>query len=295
MGIPKRQKRLKGRYANVDGIKYELPVDSWDASSVIAAFPCDYEAARALMPKGDVHPFRLWKKAMLLVTVIDYRQTDIGSYIEYSIGIACTKGAKPAPRLLPGLLMRSFGTGQFVHDLPVSTEISVKGGKGIWGMPKHQTNLDYVEGKKWLSAQYDLDGEMVTRLDIRRPAGLKIPLSMGARNYCHFRGMMMRSFVYIRGKASIGLGRESGRLLMGNHPRTDALKSLNLAATPAFTAYIPNLHGVLDDYFDSWFATSPVPLPEMQGEGLETTHPLGFGEDWPPPPARDPAFDVDKE
>jgi len=35
--------------------------------------------------------------------VIDYRKTDIGSYIEYSLAIACTKGARPAPRLLPAI------------------------------------------------------------------------------------------------------------------------------------------------------------------------------------------------
>ena len=183
MAIPKRQRRLKGRYANVDGIAYEMPVDSWDASAIMAAFPCDYEAARALLPEGDIHPFRLWKNALLVVTVIDYRKTDIGSYIEYSIAIACTKGGKAAPRLLPGIFMRSFGTGQFVVDLPVSTEISVKGGKGIWGMPKHRANLDYLEGKAWLSAQYDLEGQMVTRLNIKQPTGIGLPMSMGAMNY----------------------------------------------------------------------------------------------------------------
>ena len=33
---------------------------------------------------------------------------------------------------------RTSAVGQYVWDLPVSTEISVKGGKGIWGTPKHQ-------------------------------------------------------------------------------------------------------------------------------------------------------------
>ena len=72
---------------------------------MIAAFPIDWDKARALIPPGDVHPFRLWNRGLLVVTVIDYRQTDIGAYIEYSLAIACTKGAKPAPRLLPALLM----------------------------------------------------------------------------------------------------------------------------------------------------------------------------------------------
>jgi len=56
------------------------------------------------------------------------------------IAIACTHGLKPAPRLLPAIFMQHYGTGQYVIDLPVSSDISVKGGKGILGMPKHKAN-----------------------------------------------------------------------------------------------------------------------------------------------------------
>ena len=43
-----------------------------------------------------------------------------------------------------GPVFGKYGTGQYVFDLPVCSEISVKGGKGIWGMPKHQANLDFI-------------------------------------------------------------------------------------------------------------------------------------------------------
>ena len=125
MGIPRRQKRIEGRHGFVDGIRYVMPIDSWESSALIAAFPIDWDKARARIPPGDVHPFRMWKRGLMIVTVIDYRKTDIGAYIEYSLAIACTNGARPAPRLLPGLFQRLFGTGQYVFDLPVSTEVSV--------------------------------------------------------------------------------------------------------------------------------------------------------------------------
>src|SRR6516164_5029459 len=101
MTIPRRQERLRGRHAYVDGIRFTMPVDSRDSSAIIAAFPIDWDKARALILPGDVHPFRLWNRGLLVVTVIDYRATDIGRYIEYSLAIACTKGARPALRLLP--------------------------------------------------------------------------------------------------------------------------------------------------------------------------------------------------
>lgn len=263
---------------------------------MIAAFPIDWDKAQALIPPGDVHAVRLWRRALLLVTVIDYRQTDIGAYIEYSIAIACTKGARPAPRLLPAVFQRLFGTGQYVFDLPVSTEVSVKGGKGIWGMPKHQASLDFVAGERWVSAQYDLDGRMVSRFDVRTPKSAWLPIDMGAANYCVFRGMMMKSVIYFRGKVGFHLLRPgSARFLLGDHPRADVIRGLDMDPDPVFAAYIPSVRGVLDDYFECWFVTPEREPAGPIGEGLETTYPLGYGRDWLTPPRRDPQFNLDEE
>ena len=295
MGIPQRQKRLTGTHAYVDGIRFVMPVDSKNSSAIIAAFPIDWNKARVLIPPGDVHPFRLWNRGLLVVTVIDYRDTDIGAYIEYSLAIACTRGARPAPRLLPGALMKLFGTGQYVFDLPVSTEISVKGGKGIWGMPKHQANLDFVTGTEWVSSQYDLDGQMVSRFDVRRPKSAWLPLNMGALNYCEFRGMIMKSTIYFNGKTGFHLLRpDAARLVLGDHPRAQTIRALDVDPKPLFAAHIPSVLGVLDDTFECWFVTPEQEPPAPLGEGLETTYPLGFSETWLAPPNRDPNFNLDK-
>src|SRR5450432_930979 len=296
MGVPKRQERLRGRHAYVDGIRFVMPVESRNSSAMIAAFSIDWDKARALIPPGDVHPFRLWNRGVLVVTVINYRETDIGAYIEYSLAIACTRGANPAPRLLPGVLISYFGTGQYVFDLPVSSEVSVKGGKGIWGMPKHKANLDFVTGKKWASSQYDLDGRMVSRFDVLLPKSYWLPLNMGAANYCVFRGMMMKSLIYCRGKVGFYLMRPgSARLVLGDHKRAEMIRGLDVDPNPIFAGYIPEVLGVLDDYFECWFVTTEQELAAPIGEGLETTYPLGISQDWLTPPKRDPNFNLDTE
>ena len=138
----RRLKEQAGRHSRVDGIPFALPVASDKSPALMAAFPINADKARTLLPGHEIHPFRLFNKGLLIVTVIDYRVTVIGKYIEFSVGIACTHGRKQAPRLLPALCQRWYGMGQFVVDLPVSSEVSVKGGKGIWSMPKHQANPD---------------------------------------------------------------------------------------------------------------------------------------------------------
>jgi len=283
----RRQRRLAGRFAKVDGISFELPVNSRSSPAVFAGFTCDAKAAKALLPGNEIHPLRVSpRRAVLLITVIDYRWTDIGKYIEFSIAIASTHGSKPAPPLLPGLLPGWFGTGQFVVDLPVSTEISVKGGKGIWGMPKHQANLDYVVSDDMVSSQYDLDGQLAMRIDVSRPKGKGFPLRASAANYCTFRGLLWKSYIHFRGRTHVSLGRKArADMVLGPHPRMDRLRDLDLSSKPIFTAFIPESGGALDDFMEAWMITSTHP-PVDEVEGLESVIDLGQSEGWLEPPDR---------
>jgi hypothetical protein len=288
MPIPRRQRRLKGRDALVDGIPYVMPINAEDSPALFAGFSIDADRAARLLPGGEVHPFRLPNgRGALIVTVINYRVTDIGPYIEFSIAIACTHGTRRAVRFLPAVLQKSFGTGQYVLDLPVSTEISVKGGKGIWGMPKHQANLDYVVTEREVSSQYDKDGLFAARIEIDRTPLLKLPISMGAANYCSFRGSLMKSSIYFSGRMEVALGRRaSARFLLGDSPRVDALRTLDISSKPFFTGFLPTFKGVLDDHYESWFLTYESP-PIERPEGLESVVDLGLSQEWLDPPKAD--------
>lgn len=284
MALSKRIQHLTDRHALVDGIPFQLPVACHNSPAIMAVFPINAEKAKALLPY-EVHPVRLWSgKALLIVTVIDYRETNIGKYIEYSIAIACTHGLKPAPRLLPGLLMKHYGTGQYVVDLPVSTDISVKGGKGIWGMPKHKASLDFKISDHKISSQYDLDDQLATYVEIDKPQKTRFPMNMSAANYCAFRGMLMKSYIHFKGKVGFNLfSKAKARFIVGDHPRVAPLKELEIEENALATAYLPSIGGTLDDYFECWFLTEESKIGS-QPEGLESIVDLGLNEDWPPPP-----------
>ena len=283
--VPSRQRRLAGRRAQVDGIPFTMPVNSEDTPALMAAFPVDADGAARLLPGGELHPVRLpGGRGLLVVTVVNYEVTDIGRYVEYSLAVACTFGARPAPPLLAGLLRGRYGTGQFVVDLPVSSEVSVKGGKGIWGMPKHQANLDFTVTSSTVSSQYDVDGQLGAYVEIQRPPATQLPLDVGAANYSVFRGMLMRSSIYFQGAADIAVGRRArARLHLGDAPQVAALKGLDIDPDPVFTAFLPNTRGVLDDHLECWFLTSEG-APSTSGEGLETVTGLGRSEEWLDPP-----------
>lgn len=283
--IPARQRRLAGRHALVDGVPFRMPVHSEDTPALMAAFGVDAAGAARLMPGGELHPLRLpGGRAVLMVTVVNYVRTDIGRYIEFSLAIACTHGPRPAPRLLPGLLHGLFGTGQYVVDLPVSSEISVKGGKGIWGMPKHQAQLAFTVDEATVASEYHADDVLGCRIEIDRPPSTALPLRLGAVNYCTFRGMLMKSTIYFAGSADVAFGRRAGaRLVFGDAPGVAPLRALDIDAQPLFTAYFPSTRGVLDDHLEAWFVTDDEPITE-QPEGLDSVVDLGLSEEWLDPP-----------
>jgi hypothetical protein len=288
MSVPARIDDMSGRYALVDGIPFQLPVASHHSPALMAAFSVDATVAAELLPGRELHPLRLpGGRGVLMITVIDYTSTNIGGYIEFSIAIAVTHGRRPAPMVLPFVFSRHYDMGQYVYDLPVSSEISVKGGKGIWGMPKHQANLDFQIGRRTVSSQYDLDGQLVMRVTIRKPRWAGLPLRMGSANFCQFRGMLFKSSIYFHGQVGLSLlSRCGAELIIGDHPRAAPLKRLAVSSRPLFTAYFPASAGILDDHVESWFLAFDEP-PDRLPEGLESVAGLGLSQDWLPRPTAD--------
>ncbi|MDI2021955.1 acetoacetate decarboxylase family protein [Paenarthrobacter nicotinovorans] len=291
--VPRRQERLRGQHAFADGIKYVMPVNSDDSPVLMAAFPINKRAAAAVLPGTEMRPFSLGGKGLLVVTVVNYKSTDIGKYIEYSLAIAITHGSRPAPPILPLLFQRTFKLGQFVVDLPVSTEVSVKGGKGIWGMPKHQANLDFVVTDSTVSALYEKDGKLGCYIEIERPAApspLALPLKLAASNYCAFRNMLWKSDIYFEAIGDIALGAQAkARLILGDVPGVEPLKELQVETKPVFTAWLPQAHGILDDHYEAWFLTAPTPLEAAAlqgGDMLDSVTDLGQSQEWLAPPDR---------
>jgi Acetoacetate decarboxylase (ADC) len=285
MRIPERIRRQSGRYALVDGIPFQLPIDSENSPALVAAFPINAEKAKKLLPGNELHPVRVFGKGVLLVTVVNYRFTDIGRYIEYIIAIACTHGPKPAPGLLPLMFRRYHGLGGYLYDMPVSTEISVKGGKGIWGTPKHQASLDFRVTESTITSQYDLDGVFAMRVEMQRPKSAWLPVSMAASSYSQFRGLLMKAYSHFGGRAGLSvLSRRACRLYIGDHPRMRPLKELEIEPRTFFTAFFPSAKGILDDHFEGWFLSYEEP-PSAPPEGLESVVDLGLGQEWLDPPS----------
>ena len=109
---------------------------------------------------------------------------------------------------------------------------------------------------------------------------------MGAVNWCTFRGMLMKSSIYFSDRAEMAVGPlAKATLLLGDHPRMDPLRRLDISAKPVFTACMPHSSGVLDDHMETWFTTwADAPDPEQPPEGLEKVFGLPNSTAWLDPP-----------
>ena len=284
MKIPARIKGYAGRKALVDGIPFTMPVACRNSPVLMAIFPINADKAAKLLEGDETSLIRFRNTGLLVVTVIDYRDTVIGSYVEYSIAIACTHSTSPCKFKLPGFFTKTLSVGQYVVDLPVSSEVSVKGGKGIWGMPKHRAALDFKIGDDKVSSQYDLDGKLCTYVEIERPSLTDFPIKMAASNFCAFRGMVWKSDVFFQGKAGFCVGkRAKAKFIVGDHPRVRKLRSLDICTDPLATAFIPSATGTLDDHIEGWYLTYDQAVTETP-EGMESVVNLGLSEEWLPAP-----------
>ena len=118
------------------------------------------------------------------------------------------------------------------------------------------------------------------KIEIDRPKNAWLSLSTAAANYSAFRGMLFKSRIHFSGKMGFSLMKKgAATLTIGDLPRLQPLKQLDISRDPFCTVFIPEADGILDDYCESWFLTYEEP-PTTPPEGMESVVNLGRSEQW---------------
>ena len=142
-------------FAGVRQIDIELggqpgktPTFYYDGASMTAVFPARYSALREWMPDRTYVPARLAPGlGVVAITCLTYRDTDVGPYNEVMIGIPLNE---PGDRVnLPGrALVAAALRGRqpaFVWQLPVTTDIALRGGVDFYNFPKFIAGIEFTE------------------------------------------------------------------------------------------------------------------------------------------------------
>jgi hypothetical protein len=219
----------------IAGRTVAMPCVVRDASAGTALFEVDAAAARALVPAEfdlvETGPGR----CHVVLAVIDYRDNDLGDYLEVGITFFVTPAGGTADQ-----------AGTFITRLPVDQEFTCEAGRTIWGFPKtvEDITVDYAETS--VTCTLRMDGALVLRLTLPRGGSDDMP-SLPMSTYSLIGGVAHQTAFTQGGAGSQVLAGDAGVTLeLGDHPVAKELATLGLPAPAQMATWTEHMRGTFE-------------------------------------------------
>jgi hypothetical protein len=217
---------------DVGGTTVSMPVQVRDASAGTAVFDVDAAAAGALLPEAYEVVEPAPGRAHLAVVVVDYRDNDLGSYLEVGLMLF----VRP----------RAGGEdGTFIFRLPVDQPFTCDAGRQIWGFPKTLEQIELAYADATVTATLHMDGELVLRLTIPRDAGADGEMPPTPMTAYTLLDGGPHATTFTQGGAGFSMGAEAN-VELGGHPVAKELSALGLPAAPAFTTWTERMRATFE-------------------------------------------------
>jgi len=217
-----------------------------DFRDLIAVYPARLSEIRKLVPDKRLSPVQVVPGVgAVILSALEYHDTDIGPYNEFSFGIMVNS---PQFLALPGYNMLrqqlQLYNHVYIHRLPVTTRIALVGGL-LFGFPKFIASIDFDETDQWLSCEVREKNDLLLRLK-----GRKIPTTRSDE-------MRMFAYVYLNGQPQclefrmnvreygMSMKRSDAELELGTHPVAGELKNVLLSTKPLMYMCATRVQGML--------------------------------------------------
>ncbi|AQA06248.1 acetoacetate decarboxylase [Mycobacterium sp. MS1601] len=205
-----------------------MPVRVRTAHQHTAMLAVDADAAQRMIDYSGLRVCRFGRgKALVVLMLMRYQDTDLGQYYEYGTNVMVNP---------PGSQARGMAAlrdaGAFVHHLPVDQPFTLEAGRTIWGYPKVMADFTVRSPSSARRFGFDvsIDGQHVVSMDFRR--GLPTPAALTGKpqvhsTYSHLDGITRKT----EGQMVLSgvRYRPAGvRIRLGDHPYARELASLGL-------------------------------------------------------------------
>lgn len=212
-----------------------LPVEVRDASTATVLFEVDAAAATELIGTDQFAVVEASPgTAQMVLAFIDYRDNDLGDYLEVGVNFFVTPTAAPDAE-----------QGTYIYKLPVDQEFTCVAGNTIWGFPKSVESISMVREGGRLKVTLDMDGERVLSADLPADGDDEMPrmdlvtysLKDGAAHATTFSQGGTGAAVGVDGDATVEFG---------PHPLGKAIEALGLSA-PVMTTWTEHMSATFSD------------------------------------------------
>lgn len=202
-----------------------MPVRVRTAHQHTAMFVVDADAAQRMIDYSGLRVCRFGRgKAMVVLMLMRYEDTDLGQYYEYGTNVMVSP-----PGSDDSGLRALQSAGAFVHHLPVDQPFTLEAGRTIWGYPKVMADFTVRNGRHF-GFDVSIDGRRVVSMEFK--PGLSVPSRFTSRPQVH------STYSYLDGvtRETAGEMRMSGvryrfggvDIRLGDHPYATELASLGL-------------------------------------------------------------------
>jgi hypothetical protein len=247
----------------IEGLTVEFPILYYDLRMIHAVFNIKNNVIKKLVPHSNYKPIEIWPgTGMLGITAFEYFDTSIGPYNEIAIAIPIRF---PPGFAFPGLaaisMMRKKLFHVYIHHLPVTTEIALKGGIYFWNYPKFLAEISFKDEGQNLEVILKEKGEMILKLKSRK-------LSLSRSSKLTFYTYSIKDRIVMRGLVEgwapkIGETMLGGNaeLELGNHKISKELAELNLSKTARSGMYAEGMMTKLYDPDIRWNVDTLEKIP----------------------------------
>ena len=217
---------------DIEGHTVTMPCLVRDASAGTALFDVDAAVVRELIPREFDVVETAPGRCQLVLAVIDYRDNDLGDYLEVGVTFFVTPaGGSPDD------------AGTFITHLPVDQAFTCAAGRTIWGFPKtvEDITLDVADGSATCTLR--MDGQLVLRLTLPRGGDDEMP-PMPMTTYSVIDGVPHGTAFTQGGTGSqVLVGGEGVTLELGDHPLAKDLARLGLPAEAQMATWTEHMQG----------------------------------------------------
>jgi hypothetical protein len=224
-----------------------LPIFYYDCSSMSVIYTASTELVKKHIPVDSLYPVEIFPgRCLVTISGFEYRDSDIGSYNEFSIAVLVQHNKKPLPLVpvIASLAKKCFHV--FIIHLPVTSERARQGGVDLGGFPKFIADIEFRKNNSFTECGLSVKKNHIVTMrgkNLKTSACGKIKYVI----YTNLNGCLVNSIMYVNPRQfAQSLNRSMAAIEKGsNHAICDLLSGIKLGEKPIVYQNIPSFEAIL--------------------------------------------------